>query len=886
MSLLTRIRNVFRGARLRGELDEELRSHLEEAAELGRDRDEARRALGSYARLREESQDLKVVAWLENLRADAAFGWRQLWKNKVASAAAILSLGLAIGACAASFRLIDALLLRPLPVAHPERLYFLTSQYTDETGKKDYSDSSNYPLFRALRATLKEGEAELLAIGYAARQDLTYSTDAEMEKASRQYVSGWTFHSFGLRPALGRLLTPQDDVKPGAHAVAVLSYDYWQRRFGGDRKALGQTFKMDKYTYEIVGIAAEGFAGTETGTPTDIFLPTMMNERAINEAGWNWFRTWLILSPEANLDSILARFAATVRHQREERIQSWPPGAPKHRLDDYLNVVLAARPASAGVSGAQKQYRQSLGILAALVGLVLLIACVNVANLMTAQAASRAREMALRVSIGAGRFRLIQLVLVESCLVALASSVLGALFAAWAAPEVMSRINPPSNPLRLSLPADERLFAFLVLLALGVTILFGLVPALRASKVQPAAALKGGEDPHAKRRLMHALVAAQVAFCFIVHFVAGLFFATYDRLVAQPLGFAPERVLVLATGSRADQPAAHWDQVRAHLGALPGVESAALAGWGLMSGSGWNGDVYVAGKAPEQVPPYFLAVSPRWLETMKIPLLAGRDFRDEDRQPGKAIVNETFARRYFNGENPVGRSFERFEGKERVRVEIVGYVKDARHRGLRSVEPGVAYFPFFSNDEKGQSKSAAWGTFLVRTQAENPIALAAMLRKEIPRVRPEFRVSNVVTQQEQVDMHTLRERLLALLGGFFAAVALILAAVGLYGVLDYSVLQRRRELGIRLALGAQPANLVWRVAGEIFGMLLLGSVAGLLLGLASEKYLETLLFGVKARDWQMLAAPLATIGIASVVAALPPVLRAMRIDPAKMLRAE
>jgi len=889
MALWSRILNVFRGERLNRELEEELQAHLEEAMEQGRDPREARQAFGSLLRTREESRDIKLAAWLDSLRADVVFGWRQIVKRKTTSAAAILSLALAVGACTAAFRLIDALLLRPLPVSDPERLYFIAYEYQDSAGKTDTGDAFEYPQFRLLREAVKD-EAELMAISYSGRIDLTYGGDQDMEKAYRQYVSGWTMGALGLRPALGRLLTQTDDVKPGAHPVAVLSHDYWQRRFGGDPAALGRTFRIGNDLFEIVGVLQRGFTGTETGTMTDLFIPTMMNAKAVDNPHWSWFRTWVQLKPGANADRVRQKLQASMRSFREEQVKGWGSGAPKQRIEQYLNSQPILERAAAGVSGMQKTYRRSLTILAVLVGLVLLIACANVANLMTAQAVARSREMALRVSIGAGRRRLVQLVLVESALIALIASALGALFAWWSAPFVVSFINPPENPARLVLPADWRVLGFAGMLTLGVTVLFGLAPALHASGVKPAVALKGGEDPHTRRRLMKTLVAAQVAFCFLVHFVAGLFVATFDKLANQPTGFTAEGVLVLETVAKNGQDPVYWEEVAEHLRNVPGVTSAAACGWGLMSGNGWSSDVWAGGKSPDgSVDPYFLSISPRWLETMQIPLLGGRDFRVEDAYPKAAIVNEEFARRYFDGESPVGKWLEIEQGREnkRVRIEIVGYMRDARYRNMREAIRATVYVPFRSADDKaGGLRSTDWGSFIVRTAGADPLALAPRLRQEVREARSEFRVSNVRTQSEMVRSHTIRERMLAMLSLFFAGVALLLAGIGLYGVLDYSVIQRRREIGIRLALGARADDIVRRVTAEVLSMLALGAVAGLAMGVLSERYLETLLFQVKGTNVAMLAMPVATILIAAMLAALPPVMRAVRIDPAGMLRAE
>jgi predicted permease len=520
------------------------------------------------------------------------------------------------------------------------------------------------------------------------------------------------------------------------------------------------------------------------------------------------------------------------------------------------------------------------------VALVLLIACANVANLMIAQAASRAREMALRVSIGAGRRRLVQLVLVESALIALLASVAGGLFAWWSAPVVVSMINPPDNPARLILPADWRVLGFALMLAVAVTLLFGLVPALRASAVKPAVALKGGENPHARSRLMNALIAAQVAFCFLVHFVAGLFVTTFDRLTNQPTGFSAERVLTLETVAKGDPPAAYWDQVTNHLRAIRGVESAALCGWALLSGNAWRSAIWVNGRPPEKFNPYFLSISSEWLDTMRIPLIDGRGFHPADMYPDVAIVNEAFAKRYFQGQNPVGKSFERDEDKKRVRTRIIGFVRDARYRDMREPIRPTVYVPFNSIDGKGGLRSQGWGTFVVRTAGADPLALAAILRQEVPRARSEFRVTNIRTQTELVLQHTIRERLLASLSLFFAVVALLLAGVGLYGVLNYSVLRRRREIGIRMALGAQAGHLARKVIQDAFAMLLLGAGVGMAAGIASERYIETLLYHVKATELTMLAAPVLSIFTAALLASLPPLIHAIRIDPAVTLRTE
>lgn len=873
MSLWSRVANLFRVDQLSREIDEELSSHIQEAIEQGRDPQEVRQAFGSLLRHQEESRDLKLVVWLDSLRADLVFGWRQLAKKPATSAAVVLSLALAIGSCTCVFRLIDALLLRPLPVKHADRLYAIVLHGTGPDGSVRDSDSNEYPQFLLMRAAVRD-DAELIAVSWVDRADLTFGSDAEMEKAHRQYISGWMFSSFGLKPALGRLLTEDDDRVPKAKPYAVLSYDYWVQRFGRDPKVVGRTFQLAQDVYQIVGVAPSGFTGTEPGTFTDVFLPTMMYE-GVTHDDWSWIRTFVQLKPDGSAQRVRDHLQAVWRVVQTERARgftSWPPDRVKKSLEQQVLVERAG----AGVSGLRQTYQVALLAMGVIVGLVMLIACVNVANLLTAQAAARSREMALRVSIGAGKWRLIQLVLMESTLLAMLATFAGALFAWWTAPLIVVRINPAEDPARLVLPADWRVMGFAVALSISATFLFGLLPALRTSRIEPVSALKGGDDPHSRRRLMQALIAAQVAFCFVVHFGTSAFVSTLSRLSNQPTGFSSERLVILETVTKRPQSTELWLQAADHLRALSGVESVAVAGWPLLSGNGSNGFVSINGAPPGPLLAYFLPVSPDWLATMRIPFLDGRDFRRTETSSGVAIVNRAFAKEYFHGEDPVGKSFDR--GKNRF--QIIGLVRDARYRNMREPITATAYIPL------GYSPIGTRSHFFVRTANSNPVALTPMLRREVSRARPELRVSNVRTQLEINQAQTVRERLLATLGLFFAAVAVLLAGIGLYGVLDYSVLQRRREFGIRIAIGAPVADITRRVTVDTFFMVLVGAVIGSGLGLFLEPYVKSVLYQVKPSDLGVLAFPSLVILLASVLAALPAVIRSLRIDPVAMLRAE
>jgi predicted permease len=887
MSRWSRFANVFRSGRLNREIDEELASHIDEAIASGRDPEEARRAFGSALRQRESSRDVRLASWLGSLRADSIFGWRQLQRHKVASAAAIVSLALAIGACTTAFRLIDALLLRPMPISDPQRLYVVAFTGGGVAGGPQEWDSGSYPMFERMRDAVSQS-ADLIAVSYMDWADVSWGSDQEIEKAHWQYVSGRMFPVFGLKPAAGRLLTSADDLEPGAHPYAVTSYDYWTRRFARDPGIIGRRLRRGETLFEIVGVAPKGFTGTETGTVTDIFAPMMMSSPEVLASANNfWLRIFAKLRAGARPEPTYDRLRATFQQIQVERARTFV-NITKSQLRRHFEERVLLEPAAAGRSNLQRDYRRPLATLALLVGLVLLIACANVSNLMTARAAVRAKEMALRVSIGAGRGRLAQLLIVECAWLALLATAVGGLFAWWAGPFLVARINPADNPARLELAYDWRLFAFSLALAAFVALLFGMAPALRASGVKPAGALKGGEDPHGRRRVMRALIGVQVAFCFVVLFVAGLFIASFEKLSIQPVGFSADRILNLQTITTTPQPVAFWNQLADTLRAAPGVERVALTLWPMMSGESSAIPVSINGAPPPEALCDLLTVSPGWFETMKIPLINGRDFRAEDASPGVAIVNRAFAREYFNGEDPVGKWFEHLGGKSnRMRLQIVGFVPDARSRdNLRFPIRPTAYAPFQRRNAAGAWKPESRGTFVVRTAAADPLALAPALRRLVNEWRPGFHVDNIRTQLEINRSCTIRERLLASLALFFAIVALVLGGVGLYGVLDYSVLQRQREIGVRIAIGARRVDIARGVIADVSLVVALGAAAGVLLGMVSARYIASLLYEVKATELLRLAAPACGILVIVLIASLRPVFRALRIDPAETLRVE
>jgi predicted permease len=885
MSMGSRISNALRGERLNREIDEELQAHIEEAIASGRDPGEARRALGSTLRACEAGHRIRAAGWLESFVSDVKFGWRQLCRNKVASAAAVLSLALGMGSCVAAFRLIDALLWRPMPISGSSRLYVLSRHMTGLYGKPIEDGHWATPDYKLMRDAVRD-QADLIAVSDADRTDITWTTDEDVEKAHVAYVSGNMFPLFGLKPALGRLLSPADDRGPGASPYAVLSWDYWNRRFGRDPRVLGRLVHIGDPSFEIVGVGPRDFTGTEKGTVADIFLPLSMNGLATQER-FDWHRIFLMLKPGVNPKTALEplrQHLSAVNHAFGSACSTCFRGETRASIDRFLNQTLVLTPAGAGISDLQKEYRRFLGMLGLLAALVLLIACVNVANMMTAQAAGRAHEMALRISIGAGRRRLVQLILCQSTLLAVLASVPGAFFAAWSAPFVLSLVNLPDNPARLALPGDWRVLLFGIGLMLLVALLLGLLPALRASSVRPVAALKGGEDPHSPRRLLRASVAVQVTFCFLVLFLSSLFVTSFRRLESRPLGFSTERLLLLETVAGKGQLPVVWNQTAEALRAVPGVDSVAMSGWPLLGRIKINSDISINGAAPGPTPAFFLNVSPGWLSTMKIPLVSGRDFSPQDNSPGAAIVNETFVKTFFPGQDPIGRTFER--GAHQPANKIVGVTPDVPDHDLREPNRAVFYVPFNSIDEKSAPTVVRFATFAIHTEGQNPLALAGSLRQLIAKRHNGLRVSNITTQLDLIRDQTVRERMIAIIAAFFATVALLLAGIGLYAVLNYGVLQRRREIGIRMAIGSPRIGIVRIVTFDVFLMIALGGCAGIALGFGAARAVASLFYQVKASDGAMIALPACALLLTALIATLPAVLRALRTDPTEILRVE
>jgi predicted permease len=892
MSLWSRLANVFRTGSVERELDAELQFHLDErireltATGMTREAAAAQvaRRFGNALRLREQSRDVKLLPWLDSLVRDVRLGFRMLRKNAVVTGAAIVSLSLALGACVAAFSLVDALILRLLPVRHPQQLIYLA--FPTYTSERPEADTFNDPLFLRLREAGR-GRVDLFAMSTQVMRPATFAdAEGQKEQLRTQFVSGDAFDMLGVAPAAGRLLTKQDDVQPGAHPVVVVSHGFWMRRFGGDPTIVGRWFALEDRPLQIVGVAEPRFSGVEPGRPTDLWLPyAMYNPRAFGNPQFGWFRIVGRLKENVRLEqaqSVLQ--AAFTNFRREYAPRLFGPAQSPESVARFLETPLYVRSAANGASPLRRQFERSLWILSLIAALVLLIAGSNVANLFLARAAAREHEMALRLSIGASRGRLVQQMLVESALVAGAACVLGLLFAGVAAPAVVGMLASADDPVHLDIRVDWRLVAFAGGLILLTTALFGLAPALRASSVAPMTALKsGGGRSGARAGLMRPFVAIQVAFGLIVLFVGSLLVLSFARLSSVKPGFASSGVLLLSLEAvqrmDADQQRTALLQVLDRLRGVPGVQAVSSAEFNVL-GRAWTYNLRVPGTQHETIEATMAPVTPGFFETMKIPLLAGRAFvrRDMDTKNSTAVVvNEAFATRYFGREHAVGRTFEARFGEIDVKgvQEVVGVVADVRY-DLRKPAAPTVYIPL---------RLRSTGTVHVRVTGD-PAALAARLREEVRATNPSLRVTSITPQSAVVDRTLLRERLLALLSSFFAVVGLVLAAVGLYGVLSYSVVQRTREIGIRVALGARRLRVVRTVLADAGRTALVGAACGLAGGLYLSRFVEALLFEVTPLDFWSLALPLGMLMLAALLAAALPALRVARVDPVVALRYE
>jgi predicted permease len=811
---------------------------------------------------------------------DVRLGARMLRKHATVTLAAVISLSLALGACVAAFSLVEALLLRPLPVRQPGQLIYLA--FPSDDPERPESDTFSDPVFTNLRVAARG--VDLFAMSTQVIRPAAFADGAgEKEPVRTQYVSGDAFDRLGVTPAAGRLFTTLDD-RGGADRVAVVSHAFWLRRFGGDRGIVGRSIAVEDRQYQIVGVSEPRFTGVEPGRPTDVWLPyATYNPRAFGNFAFNWFRVFGRTKDNTRIEEAQSVLQAAFTSLRRDWAAELGRGRSPEKVARFINTPLYVRSAATGPSPLRREFGRPLLILAAISALVLLIAGSNIANLFLARTAAREHEMALRLSIGAGRRRLFQQVLIESALVAGASCLLGLLFAGVAAPSVVAMLAPPDEAVHLDLRLDWQVAAFAAAITMLATALFGLVPALRASRVAPMIAMKTGGGRSAGRAgVMRPFVAIQVAFGLVVLFVGSLLVLSFATLSHVNPGFATSNVLLVSLGlvqrTDAGQQRTALVAVLDRLGGMPGVEAVSSAEFNAL-GRAWTYFVPIPG-AHETIEATMAPVTAGFFETMNIPLAAGRVFvrRDTDAAGSRVIViNEAFAARYFGRAPAVGRVIDaRFgDASDPGRHEIVGVVRDARY-DLRKPAAPTIYIPLTLRNA---------GTLHVRV-AGDPSSVAPRLREEIRAASPLFRVTGVTTQAAAVERTLIRERLLAWLSGFFAAIGLALAAVGLYGVLSYSVAQRTREIGIRVALGARQHRVMATVLADVAVTTLAGAIGGLAGGLYLSRFVAALLYEITPLDFWSLALPLGMLLLTALVAAVRPALRAARVDPAIALRYE
>ncbi len=899
MSWISRIANAFRPGRTAADLDDELQFHLDQRVnDLVRDgmpRREAellaRRQLGNQLGLRESSHDVKSAAWLDSLLRDFRFGLRMLAKYRTTSLAAIASLAIAIGACTAAFTLIDALIFRPLPLPAPSQLIDIARvmpAFFSPDNQPHESDSFSYPQYELLRDAAR-GHADIFAMNLSGgfRPALFDDAGGASENVRAESISGRGFEILGVKPAFGRLIQPDDDSLTDGHPVAVLSYAFWKRRFGANPSAIGRWVTLGTKPFQIVGIAADPFSGVQPGYLTDIWLPLSVAADPGNLANpdGGGINVWGRLHAGVGPSQVRERLQAALTNFLRDRVRINPPrslhGA---QLQQFTDAPLLLRDASSGRSSLfRARFRRPLWILALICALLLLIACSNVANLMIARASVRGPEMALRISLGAGRSRLIQQMLIESAQLAAAACVLGLLFAAFIAPAIVDHLGPTEFPAWLNVGLDARTLGFAIGLSLLTALLFGVVPAFRASSVSPGATLKAGGTQHSTRiGSLRWILAAQVGFSVAVLFLSGLLLLSFRKLMVVDLGFTRDNVVLFDLASRDRESRRHdsGSELLGYLRQVPAVQSASLSQQRPMGGDlVWimTPIIRLPGGANETVRPREVPVSAGFFRAMQIRWIAGRDFLPEEiaATSPSVIVNQAFVDKFLPGQNPIGQRFDKLtDDPEPHRQQIVGVVANARYNNLREPDRPSIYTPL---------RDVAGATLNIRTNSK-VASLIPSLRREIETAAPALTVRGSILLTSQIDNTLISERLLAFLAGFFSVAALLLAGVGLYGVINYAAVRRTREIGIRIALGAPRAAVVRLIVSGTSTPVFLGIVFGIAGGVALARYLASQLFAVQPTDFWSLAAPLACILIAAAAAVIPPALRAASTDPLIALR--
>ncbi|MGE5325072.1 MAG: ABC transporter permease [Actinomycetota bacterium] len=836
---------------------------------------------------------------MQGLLQDVQYGFRMLLRNPGFALVAVLTLALGIGANSAIFSLINAVLLKSLAVRDPQQLVIVSdpSMANSRNIGSPRTDVYSYPLYRELRDK-NHVFSGMIASGQQHRVTVeTPAFGAVTDDATINLVTGNYFSVLGVSPFRGRTLLAEDDAAKSRNPIAVVSYEFWMRKLAEDPSVVGQTVRLNKYPYTIVGIAAPGFFGDTVGEKQDFWIPITMQPQMMPGRPWlddiqaSWLRVMARLKPgisrpqaEANLNLLFQQWL------QGPQGRSIDPGDLRELKQQKISIAAGGQ----GISGLRAEFSHPLVLLMAIVGLVLLIACVNVANLLLARASSRQREIAVRLAIGASPARLIRQLLTESLLLAIAGGLAGLLVARWGAVGLLRLSVSARVAEGLPVTPDWRVLAFTACVCVLTGLLFGLVPALRSANVAVAPTLKESTTSQAgpgRFPLGKILVAAQVAVCLLVLFAAGLLVRSLANLKNLDLGYSRDRILMarvdpVAAGYKPAQLAGYEREMRARLASLPGVRSVTASENGLFSGTESADTMkiegYTAARDRDRVV-YWDQVGENYFHALGIPVLVGREFGPQDTATSAkvAVVNESMAKFYFGNSNPIGRKmWMDDQGNKEKPIEIVGVARDVRDHSLRGPVRRRFYIP------AAQALDSLYAINFEIQTAGRPQDLIEPVRKTIAALDANVPVSRVRTLDELVNSSISRDILVARLSTLFGFLALALACVGLYGVMSYTVSRRTREIGVRMALGAQRNQVLGMVLHEALKLVLIGIAVGVPVALLSSRIFSSMLFGLSPADPLSMLTVIAVLGGIATLAGLVPARRATKVDPMVALRYE
>jgi len=836
---------------------------------------------------------------MQTVWQDLRYGARMLLKNPGFTVIAVLTLALGIGANTAIFSLTDQILLRRLPVERPEELVVLRSP--GPKGGHVWSDgddaaSFSYPMYKDLRdrgANVFSGLLARFAI------PLSVAGAGQTERADGELVSGNYFEILGVRPSLGRVFSQEDDRAPGAHQVVVLSHAYWTRRFGADPAILNKSLTVNGNPMTVIGVSREGFRGVQVGQTPDVFIPMMMkaqmipNSRGLDDRRDYWLAIMGRLKPGMSRAQTEEAIRPSHRSILEEELSLRSGGSAQSR-QRFLDKIILLEDGSNGRQILQRESKQPFLVLMGMAGLALLIACANVANLLLARGAARQREIAVRMALGAGRWRLMRQFLLESLLLSMTGGAVGLIVAVWTIQGLVAAIPPSVGALGLSTELDPRLLGFTLALSALTGLLFGVAPAARATRLKLEATLReqgsSASGSLSSVRFRKALVASQIVLTTVLLVGAGLFARSLNNLKRLDLGLRADHLIAFSVapelnGYTPQRTIAFFDDLRQSVAGLPGVRSVSAAELPILTDSAAGSNVTIEGyqaQESEDMEVRHNRIGPDYFATMGIPLLGGREFTVADTAGSAkvAIINETMAQRFFANRNPIGSHFA-FGAGDRIRpdIEIVGVVKDSKHATVREEKRPFAYLPYAQETNLGRI------TFYARTD-QDVGAIAPSLRREVARRDNNLPIYDLKTLRQQADESLFADRFLTFLSICFGSLAAALAAIGLYGVMAYTVTRRMREIGIRIALGATQGRVAWLVLREVALLAGAGLLAGAPLAFALGRAAESLLFGVKAGDPLVFAAAGSLLTLVALFGGYLPARRAAKVDPMVALRRE